>query len=196
MKLTINHQEHYSRLELLLRTFFGWLYIVLPHGFILFFLTLWSGILSFLAFWAVLFTGKYPKSFYSYQVNLQRWNLRLSARLANLSDGYPSFGLKATDDHTGFEMQQPEKLSRGLLILRVLFGWLYVGIPHGFILMFRGIATWVIMFIAWFIVLFAGQYPSGMHSFVTGTIRWSTRVGLYMMFMTDKYPPFTGKETE
>lgn len=196
MKITIKHQEQYSRLELLLRTFFGWLYIALPHGFILFFLNIWSGILTFLAFWAVLFTGKYPGSFYGFQVNLQRWFLRLGARLYNLSDGYPAFGLKASDEHTEFDMQRPEKLSRGLLLLRLFFGWFYVGIPHGFILMFRGIATGFVFFIAWFIVLFAGKYPSGMHSFVTGTIRWATRVGLYLMFMTDKYPPFTGKEME
>jgi hypothetical protein len=196
MKLIIKHQEQYSRLELLLRTFFGWLYIALPHGFILFFLNIWAGILTFLAFWAVLFAGKYPKSFYSFQVSLQRWYIRLRARLYNLSDGYPAFGIKGTDEHTEFDMPYPEKLSRGLLILRLLFGWLYVGIPHGFILFFRGIATGFIIFIAWFIVLFAGKYPSGMHSFVTGTIRWFTRVGVYMMFLTDQYPPFTGKELE
>ena len=37
MKLTIKHQETYSRLELLLRTFFGWLYILIPHYFVLLF---------------------------------------------------------------------------------------------------------------------------------------------------------------
>jgi len=69
-------------------------------------------------------------------------------------------------------------------------------IPHGFILLFRSIAAGFVIFIAWWIVLFTGKYPKGMHDFVTGTIRWGTRVNLYMGFMTDTYPPFTGKEIE
>ncbi|MFC2155921.1 hypothetical protein ACFLRB_05480 [Acidobacteriota bacterium] len=62
MKLTIKHQESYSRGELLLRTFFGWIYIVIPHDFALWLVGIWAGILSFLAWWVILFTGKYPQS--------------------------------------------------------------------------------------------------------------------------------------
>lgn len=196
MKLTIKNQESYSRLELLLRTFFGWLYIAIPHGFLLFFISIWSLILMFLAFWAVLFTARYPKSFFEFQAGFFRWNLRLTARLYNLSDGYPAFGIKGTDEYTNLDIPYPEKLSRGLLILRVLFGWLYVMIPHGFILFFRGIATAVVIFIAWWIVLFTGKYPLSLHNFVTGTVRWGTRINLYIYFMTDAYPPFTGKDID
>ena len=49
MKLTVVHQESYSRTELILRTLFGAFYIVLPHAFILFFLSIWGGILAFVA---------------------------------------------------------------------------------------------------------------------------------------------------
>jgi hypothetical protein len=196
MKLTIKNQESFSRLELLLRTLFGWLYIGLPHGFLLFFLGLWSAILSFVAFWVVLFTGRYPESMYEYQVGLTRWGIRLRARIMNLADGYPAFGLDAQDDNVEFNIVYPESLSRGLLLLRLFFGWIYVGIPHGFMLFFRAIATWVIIFISWWIVLFTGKYPESFHQFVTGMIRWQTRVNLYLSFMTDEYPPFTGKEVE
>ena len=58
MKLTITHQERYSRGELLLRTLFGWLYIALPHGLVLLFVGLWGAILQFVAFWVILFTGR------------------------------------------------------------------------------------------------------------------------------------------
>ncbi|MCX7987508.1 MAG: DUF4389 domain-containing protein [Bacteroidales bacterium] len=193
MKFIIKHQERYSRGELILRTIFGWLYMALPHGFLLFFAGLWSLVLLFFAFWAVLFTGKYPKSFFQYQVGLCHWTTRLNARMYNLSDGYPPFGLKKTDDAIELEIPYPEKLSRGILILRVLFGWLYILIPHGFMLFFRWIATAVVIFIAWFIVLFTGRYPLSMHEFVTGTLRWGMRLNIYLCFMTDEYPPFTGK---
>jgi len=196
MKLTIKNQESYSRLELLLRAFFGWLYIALPHGFILFFIGIWSAILTFVAFWVILFTGRYPESMYEFQVGYARWGIRLRARMINLADGYPAFGISAQDENVTFEMPYPEKLSRGLLLLRLFFGWLYVGIPHGFMLFFRALATFVIMFLAWWVVLFTGKYPSSFHAFVTGLIRWGVRVNLYMSFMTDDYPPFTGKEVE
>jgi hypothetical protein len=196
MKLTIKNQENYSRGELLLRTLFGWLYIAIPHGFLLFFVGIWGAILSFVAFWVVLFTGRYPESFFEFQVGLNRWTLRLRARTTNLCDGYPAFGIKGTDDYTSLDIPYPEKLSRGLLLLRVFFGWIYVMIPHGFILFFRLIATGFVIFIAWWVVLIVARYPKGMHDFVTGTIRWGFRVGLYMGFMTDSYPPFTGRELE
>jgi hypothetical protein len=196
MKLSIKLQESYSRLELILRTLFGWLYIALPHGFLLFFVGLWAAILQFVAFWVVLFTGRYPQSMYEFQVGLLRWQLRLNARLFNLSDGYPAFGINAEDEYVEFEMPYPEKLSRGLLLLRLFFGWLYIMIPHGFLLFFRAIATYVIVFLAWWIVLFTGKYPMSFHEFVTGFLRWNIRLSLYMAFMTDTYPPFTGKVIE
>jgi hypothetical protein len=196
MKLSIKNQENYSRGELILRTLFGWIYIAIPHGFLLFFVGIWSSILSFVAFWVVLFTGRYPQSFFEFQVGYYRWTLRLRARINNLSDGYPAFGIKGTDENTSLDIPYPEKLSRGLLILRVFFGLFYVLIPHGFILFFRTIATGFVIFIAWWIVLLNGKYPQGLHDFVTGTIRWSTRVNIYMSFITDTYPPFNGKEIE
>ncbi|NBC82936.1 MAG: DUF4389 domain-containing protein [Bacteroidetes bacterium] len=196
MKLTIKHQEQYSRGELLLRTLFGFIYIALPHAFILFFLGIWSSILTFIAFWAILFTGRYPESFFEYQVKLYRWQLRLGARIFNLADGYPSFGLNAEDDETEFDIEYPENLSRGILLAKVLLGIFYVILPHSIVLFFRMIATYVIVFIAFWAVLFTGKYPANWHSFVTGLFRWQYRVNLYMGLMTDKYPPFTGKELE
>ncbi len=196
MKLTIKHQEHYSRGELILRTLFGWLYIALPHGFILFFVGIWSSILSFIAFWAVLFTARYPQSMFEFQAGLMHWNVRLSARFFNVSDGYPPFGINAKDEYVSLDIPYPERLSRVILLLRTFFGFIYVIIPHGFILFFRLIATGVVVFLAWWVVLFAGKYPESFHAFVTGYIRWTTRVNLYMSFMTDQYPPFTGKEIE
>jgi len=189
----IQHQEQYSRGGLLLRSLFGWIYIVIPHAFVLFFMQIAGGILQFLAWWIVLFTAEYPKSFFDFQMALQRWAARLSAKILNLSDGYPAFGLNAEDPNVTLTLAHPLKLSRGTLLLRTFFGVFYVLIPHGFVLFFRMILVYIYMFLAWWIVLFTGQYPKGMHEFIVDTLRWSTRVRLYMLFLTDKYPPFSGK---
>ena len=189
----IPHQETYSRGELILRTLFGNIYIGIPHLFLLFFLNIAAAVLGFISWWAVLFTAQYPRSFFDFQVNLIRWRTRVMARLFHLADGYPPFGLEAADPKIVLSVTYPEKLSRGLLILRLFFQFFYVMIPHGLCLFFRAIATAFVIFIAWWVVLFTGKYPAGMHAFVVGTLRWGIRVGLYVSFLTDKYPPFSGK---
>jgi hypothetical protein len=194
MKLTIQHQESYSRGELLLRTLFGWIYILIPHAFILMFVGLWGAILQFVAFWVILFTGRYPESMFEFQVGLMKWSVRLSARLYNVSDGYPAFGIKSTDEYTDLVVPYPEKVSRGLTLVRLLFGIFYVYLPHMFILIFRTWFVGILVFLAWWVVLFTGKYPDYMFDWVTGQIRWQMRLSLYMNYMTDTYPPFTGDE--
>lgn len=194
MKLTIQHQESYSRGQLLLRTFFGFFYIAIPHMFLLFFVGIWACILTFVAFWVVLFTAKFPKDMFDFIVKSLNWQTRVSATMGNLVDGYPAFGINGKSDRVSLEVEYPERLSGLLLILRVFFGWIYVGIPHMFMLFFRGIATAVVMFLAWWVVLFTGKYPKSWHDFVVGTYRWGLRVNIYQGFMTDQYPPFSGKE--
>ena len=98
------------------------------------------------------------------------------------------------DSPVKFNIEYPEKLSRGQLILKTLFGWLYVGIPHGVILTLYSIAVCVVTFIAWWAILFTGKFPKGMFDFVVKFMRWGLRVNTYMGYLTDKYPPFNGKE--
>jgi hypothetical protein len=194
MKLTITHQEKNSRGQLLLRTFFGLIYIGIPHLFLIGVISIWSAILSFLTFWAVLFTAKFPESWFNFQVGLTAWGLRVSASLGNLVDGYPVFFPKGKSDNVVLDVPRPERVSRGLVILRLFFGVIYVGIPHLFCLFFREIASAVLGFLAWWAILFAGTYPSRWHAFNVGTYRWYTRVNLYLGFFTDDYPKFTGRE--
>jgi len=191
MTFEIKHAEQLSRGELLLRTFFGWLYIGLPHGFLLLFAGLWGAILGFISFWIILFTGRYPQSFFEFQAGLTQWQTRLNARLYNLEDGYPAFGISGTDESTNVVIPYPERLSRGTLLLKLFFGWLYVLIPHGFVLFFLSLGVMFALFIGWWAILFTGQLPISIHNFIVGTMRWSTRVKLYMGNMTDTYPPFS-----
>jgi hypothetical protein len=194
MKLTITHQDKYSRGQLILRTLFGWLYIGIPHFFLYFFVAIWSAIIAFLTFWVVLFTGRFPEGFFNFQIGFNNWGQRLNATFYNLVDGYPAFFPKGKSDKVSLEVPRPEKVSRGLVLLRLIFGAFYVSIPHGFCLFFRLIATEFLAFLAWWAVLFAGRYPARWHAFNVGTLRWITRVGLYLGYFTDQYPPFSGKE--
>ncbi|MFC2114755.1 DUF4389 domain-containing protein, partial [Bacteroidota bacterium] len=116
-------------------------------------------------------------------------------RILNLSDGYPSFGISGTDDLTSFEVPYPENLSRGMLLVKTFFGFFYVIIPHGFILSFRLFWNMILIFLAWWAVLFTGNFPKSWHEFTVGTTRWGMRLNMYFgLWMTDDYPPFSGKE--
>ena len=91
-----------------------------------------------------------------------------------------------------FDVEYPEKLSHGMVLVKALFGWLYVGIPHGIVLFVYGIAVAVVLFIAFWAILFTGKFPRGMFDFVVGYMRWSNNVNAYLSFMRDEYPPFSG----
>jgi hypothetical protein len=196
MIFEIRHQESYSRGELLLRAFFGYFYIALPHAFLLFFLSIWSAIVGFIAFWSILFTGRYPESFFEFQTQFIKWEMRVNARIMHLCDGYPAFGLDVEDENIKFFVPYKEDINRVNAIIKLLFGWIYVAIPHAFVLFFRLIGVFFVQFVAFWIVLFTGEFPKKMHNFIVGTLRWSQRVNLYLAFMTDDYPPFTGHRLE
>jgi len=196
MRIGIRHQETYSRGSLLLRTFFGGLYIALPHFFLLIFISIASMFVGIINFWAILITGKMPKSLFDFQLNVMRWSLRINARLMNLSDGYPHFGLNHQDNDVVLDIDYPESSNRISVLLRAMFGIFYVMLPHGIVLLFMQFAVSIVRLIAFWVVLITGKYPEGMHSFVVGVIRWTLRVNAYMAYMTDTYPPFSGTGDE
>ncbi len=193
MNLQITRQTEYSRGDLLLRTFFGWAYIGIPHMFLLCIYSIGLSIANILTFWIILFTGVYPKNFFDFTVQYYKWYLRLTATLYNLVDGYPALGLNGDSDKVKFEVTYPESVGRGTLLVRYIFGPLMC-IPHLIALEFRMIATAVIAGISFWIILFTGNFPEGMHAFQVGTLRWMMRITTYLGVMHNDYPPFSGKE--
>ena len=193
MNFNIQRQESYSRVQLLLRSFFGWLYIALPHAFCLFFLGMAAGILQFITFWIIIFTGKFPQDFFNIQLKVLRWSTRVNASLLNLMDPYPEFGLEINQEGMTLDIPYQEEVSRSDVFLRAFLGGLYVGIPHVFCLLFRSIASNILIFISFWTVLFTGKYPESWHEFNVGTLRWRIRVKAYLAYLTHEYPPFSGK---
>jgi hypothetical protein len=84
------------------------------------------------------------------------------------------------------EFDRQDEYNRWLPIVKGL-----LLLPHWIVLVFVWIAAFFAIVGAWFAVLFTGKYPPGIHRFVTGTMRWTTRVSAYGLFMTDRYPPFS-----
>ena len=81
LQFNVEIQENYSRSQLLLRTFFGWIYIMIPHLFLLWFIMIGAAVLQIITFWVIMFTGKFPKEWFDFQVRAMRWNARLNSTL-------------------------------------------------------------------------------------------------------------------
>jgi len=193
LQLQVQHQETYSRLHLLLRTFFGAFYIFIPHLFVLLFVLLWSKILWIYATFYILITGRYPHKVWDFQMGVMDWLARLHLSSYNLRDEYPQFGVNKQVDYLTIAAPYNETPSRISVLLRFIFISIMI-LPHVLVWMFRNIWSGILTFLAFWVVLFTGKYPENWFHFNIGTLRWVMRLMAYQHYIFDQYPPFTGKE--
>jgi Domain of unknown function (DUF4389) len=187
---------------------FKWL-LAIPHFVVLFFL--WVGfVLSTVgAGFAILFTGRYPRRIFDFNVGVLRWSWRVGfySYSALGTDKYPPFSLADDPDYPArIEVDYPEQLSRGLVLVK----WWLLAIPHYLVVaIFTGGAwsAWsddgdgllygaaggligLLVLFAGLALLFTTRYPRPLYDFVLGLNRWVFRVVAYAGLMTDTYPPF------
>lgn len=145
-----------------------------------------GGLLFFGPLLMILFRRKYPRWWFDWNLELQRFSNRVGVYLALMDDRYPS-----TDEDQSVHLiytypDARRDLNRWLPLVK----WL-LAIPHYVVLFFLWIAAVVVVIVAWFAILFTGRYPRGMFDFVEGVIRWHNRVVAYaFVLVTDRYPPF------
>jgi hypothetical protein len=134
----------------------------------------------------LLFRRKYPRWWFDWNVELNRFGARVGSFLGLMRDEYPS-----TDEEQAVHMQidypDATRLNRWLPLVK----WL-LAVPHYIVLFFLIIAAVLITIFAWFAILIAGNYPRGLFDFVVGVSRWAYRVqGYAFLLVTDRYPPFS-----
>ena len=173
-----------------------WL-LALPHYIILAFLWIAFVVVWIIAFFAILFTAKYPKGLFDFNVGVLRWTWRVGfySYQALGTDRYPPFTLQSVDYPADLDVPYPERLSRGLVLVK----WWLLAIPHYIIVaIFQGsggdrggpgLAPILAIFAA-VALLFTGKYPESIFYLVVGMNRWTYRVCAYASLMTDEYPPF------
>ena len=169
-----------------------WL-LVIPHVIVLFFLWIAFLVLTIVAFFAILFTGRYPRGIFDFNVGVMRWTWRVGfySYSALATDRYPPFSLQRRDYPADLEVEYPEQLSRG----RVLVKWWLLAIPHYIVVGFlsgasNGGLTFVLTIFSAVAVLFGRRYPADIFELVIGFNRWTFRVLAYASLMRDEYPPF------
>ena len=149
-----------------------------------------GGILSGLFFATmlmILFRQRYPRWWFDFSRELTRFGYRVAAYATLLTDHYPST-VEEQLVHLEIDYPDAEKdLNRFMPIVK----WI-LAIPHYIVLALLAVAVVIVVIIAWFAILFTGQYPQGLFDFVVGVGRWLLRVNAYAFLMvTDQYPPFS-----
>ena len=142
-------------------------------------------VLAIVSWCSLLITGRHPQGIRDFSLFYLRWRTRSLAYMALLRDEYPPFG--DGEYPTAYRVEYPDG-DRNLwsVGLRIIYA-----IPHLIVLFFLSIAWFVTAVIAWFAILFTGQYPEGLYRFAVGYLRWSVRVETYLYLMRDEYPPFS-----
>jgi uncharacterized protein DUF4389 len=193
-----------------------WLWLVkwllaIPHFIVLFFLWVAFVVLTIVAFFAILFTGRYPRGIFDFNLGVLRWTWRVSyySYGALGTDRYPPFTLDAASDYPAtLDIAYPERLSRGLVLVK----WWLLAIPQYILLgiflggagsaagraedwdgsqwWYGGGLIWALVVFAAVALLFTARYPRGLFDFILGLDRWVARVVAYAGLMTDAYPPF------
>jgi hypothetical protein len=184
-------------------------FLAIPHLIVL--ALLWLAVipLTAVAGVAILFTGRYPRAIFEFNVGVLRWTWRVQyyAFYALGTDRYPPFSLHSDPDYPAdLAIDYPQRLSRGLVLLK----WWLLAIPHYIVvaLFTNGWLGWsvgngdnsrftasfsligILVIVAVVILAFTGRYPQPLFDFVMGMNRWCYRVLGYVMLMRDEYPPF------
>jgi hypothetical protein len=180
--------------------------LVIPHVVVLAFLWLAVSVLTVVAGFAILFTGRYPRSIFDFNVGVMRWTWRVSfyAIGAFGTDRYPPFSLAPDPTYPAhFDVDYPDQLSRGLVLVK----WWLLAIPHYVIVaIFAGgwgvgwNGAWrlaggggliaILALVAMVTMAARAHYPESIFDLVMGLNRWCYRVLAYVGLMRDEYPPF------
>jgi hypothetical protein len=195
-----------------------WLWLVkwlllIPHLVLLFFLWVAFCVVTVIAFFAILFTARYPRSLFDFNVGVLRWTWRVHyyGYWALGTDRYPPFTLADVPDYPArLDVYYPQRLSRWLVLVK----WWLLAIPHLLVVsLFVGGGLWIgdqatsgngwhgawgagvtlvslLLCFSAIALLFTGRYPRPLYDFIVGMDRWAIRVAAYTSLMTDQYPPF------
>jgi len=135
----------------------------------------------------IVFRQRYPRWWFDFARELTRFEARVSAYLALLTDQYPS---TVEEQAVHLDVDYPD-VQRDLNRWLPLVKWFFA-IPHYIVLVILGIGAVVAVIIAWFAILLTGRYPRALFEYVVGVARWALRVQAYVLLLvTDKYPPFS-----
>jgi hypothetical protein len=187
------------------------MFLAIPHYVVLVMLWIAFVLATVVAGVCILFTGRYPRRLFDFNVGVLRWNWRVGFYVyaALGTDRYPPFTLARTDYPAEIEVAYPAQLSRGLVLVKwvlavphlmivalivsdvVLYPWSAGSAANAASLPASGYSVLNLLVVAAGVfLLITGKYPRSLFNFVMGINRWLYRVLIYVALLSDEYPPF------
>jgi len=178
LRFDVQYPEALSRWKI----FVKWL-LAIPHFAVVYVV---AAVMTVIAFFSILFTGKYPEGLFRFVVNVSRWNANLMAYVGLMRDEYPPFSWDPGQYPVTYDVDYPPELKRWA----PLYKWL-LAVPHLIALLVVFIIAYIMWVVAFFAILFTGRFPKGPFDFIVGALRWNYRVSAYTSLLRDEYPPFS-----
>jgi hypothetical protein len=173
-----------------LTSFFRYI-VAIPWLIVAYLYGIGASIVVVLAWFAMVFTGRYPQQLYDFNVGYLRMIARVNGFTYLLTDEYPPFG--GADEPTyPIRMGFPEpldKFSRAKAFFRYI-----IGIPVMILAFVQAIILMVVTLIAWFAILFTGKHPEGMFNPARSAAAYLNRANAYFFLITEDWPPFSLEE--
>lgn len=162
--------------------------LIIPHAIILTLLAWAVSIVITLAWFTIVFAGRYPAALLRFTIGFSRWAARANAYGSLLTGQYPPFSMEEEPDYPVrlHIAEQTEGRNRLTSFFRCL-----MLIPHEIVLTFLGIVAGFVLVAAWLAGIVLGRVPGGLHSFLVGFTAWTERVSAYAYLLVDEYPPFS-----
>lgn len=164
---------------------------LIPHTIIVGILGYVLWIVVWIGYWIILFTGRQPDGINRFAAGVIRWSTRTYAWYMSTTDKYPTFGFADEPGDSQTTVDVDEGTRNRLLGASGIIGIKFLlAIPHFIALAVLMIIAVVGSWFGFWIILFTGRLPEGLHNFIVGTLRWAARVGAWITSLTDTYPPF------
>jgi hypothetical protein len=143
------------------------------------------------AWFALLFTGRYPEGLYAFNGNVLRYFTRLNAYTRLLTDTYPPFDL---GEHPEYPVRVPiapalAEYSRVKVLFRII-----LGIPVMLINYALTILANVCTFLAWVYIVAMGKQNRSLQDAINLATAYGARGGGYFMLISEDWPPFSVQE--
>ena len=146
-----------------------------------------SSALFFATLLMIIIRRRYPRWWFDFARELERFGARVGAYLVFLTDQYPS---TVDEQSVHLEIDYPD-VEQDLDQWLPLVKW-FLALPHYIVLAVLAAVAIGAIVIAWLAILFTGRYPRPLFNYVVGVARWALRVHAYAyLLVTDRYPPFS-----
>jgi len=173
-----------------LTTFFRGI-VAIPWQIVAYLWGIAAGVVTFIAWFALLFTGRYPQGMYDFNAKYLRMYTRTNGFYYLATDQWPPFHGDPDDSYPVRVGVAPpkEEYSRMKVLFRII-----IGIPVYFLALIQGLIALVVTIIAWFAILFTGRFSEGLYNPLRSALAYTTRAGAYFLLITEDYPPFSYDE--